>query len=67
MLSEQETAKDVVQEIAESTAEHVGRIAQIITGAVVGVIREIGDLASEVFEVREAGRRAVADRPPVEE
>ena len=62
MISEGEAAKDTVQEIAESTAEHVGRIAQIITGAVVAVVREIGTLASEVFEASEANRRALADK-----
>ena len=64
MVSEFESTKDTVQEITESTAVHVGRIAQIITGAIVDIAREIGDLASDVFEMREARERAAADRDP---
>lgn len=64
MVSEAERTKDVVQEVVESTALHVGRIAQIVAGAVAEVVREIGDLATDVFEMREAGQRAKADAEP---
>ncbi|WP_320672260.1 hypothetical protein [Patulibacter defluvii] len=59
-----ETRKDTVQEAIESGATHVGRIATIISGAVRDVARELGDWASDVFEMREASRLAQADRRP---
>ncbi|GGS41003.1 MULTISPECIES: hypothetical protein [Actinokineospora] len=61
MVSEFETRKDTIQELTESAADHVGRIAQIITAAVRDVAREIGDWATDVIEMNEASRRARAD------
>ncbi|WP_026911234.1 hypothetical protein [Patulibacter minatonensis] len=56
-----ETRKDLVQEAVESGATHVGRIATIVTGAVRDVAREIGSFATDVFEMREASRRALRE------
>ncbi|MFW0796257.1 hypothetical protein AAFP30_20760 [Gordonia sp. CPCC 205515] len=56
-----ERNKDLVQELVESTATHVGRIATIITGAVADVAREIGDLVTDGFEMRDAARKARLD------
>ncbi|MGE4425719.1 MAG: hypothetical protein AB7G37_04610 [Solirubrobacteraceae bacterium] len=56
-----ERNKDVAQEVIESGAQHVGRIAQIVTTAVVDVTREVGDLATDMFEMREAAARARRD------
>jgi hypothetical protein len=53
-----EIAKDTVQVLAETTATHVGRIATILSGAVRQVAHELGDLASDVFEMRDAASRA---------
>lgn len=58
MVSRLETGKDTVQEIAESAATHVGRIATIVSGAVRDVTREFGDLATDLFDARDAARRA---------
>ncbi|HEY2299690.1 MAG TPA: hypothetical protein VGH43_18300 [Jatrophihabitans sp.] len=55
-----EIAKDTVQVLAETTATHVGRIATILSGAVRDVAREIGELASDAFEMRDAASRAAA-------
>lgn len=57
-LGRAEIAKDTFQVLTETTATHVGRIASILTGAVRDVARELGDLASDVFEIREAAERA---------
>jgi len=57
-----ETGKDTVQTVVESGASHVGRIASIIAGAVVDVTRELGEWATDVFEMRDASQRAAADR-----
>jgi len=56
-----ETAKDTVQVLTESAASHIGRIAVIITGAVRDVAREVGDWATDAFEMRDAARRAQSD------
>ncbi len=56
-----ERGKDFAQEAVQSTAMRVGRIATIITGAVVDVAREIGELITDGFEMREAAKLAKAD------
>ena len=53
-----EIAKDTVQELTESAATHVRRIATILTGAVREVTHEVGEWASDLFEMREAAGRA---------
>lgn len=58
MISKGEAAKDTVQVVVESAATHVGRIATIITGAVRDVARELGEMATDAFEMREASRKA---------
>lgn len=62
MVDSIERNKDFMQELIESTATHVGRIATIITGAVAGgVTREIGEIVTDGFEMREAARKARDD------
>ncbi|WP_024497800.1 hypothetical protein [Gordonia amicalis] len=61
MVDSIERNKDLFQELIESTATHVGRIATIINGAVAGVTREIGEIVTDGFEMREAARKAKAD------
>lgn len=61
MVDRIERNKDLVQELVESTATHVGAIATIITGAVAGVAREIGEIFTDGFEMREAARKAELD------
>ncbi|MGX7826979.1 hypothetical protein ACTG9Q_17985 [Actinokineospora sp. 24-640] len=65
MVSEFESRKDTLQELTESAADHVGRIAQIVTTAVRDVAREVGDWATDVIEMNEASRRARADQDRV--
>jgi chemotaxis response regulator CheB len=57
-----ETAKDTVQVLTESAASHIGRIALIVTGAVRDVARELGDWATDAFEMRDAAKRAQSDQ-----
>ncbi|AMY18348.1 hypothetical protein R4172_13910 [Rhodococcus kroppenstedtii] len=61
MVGKFERNKDTVQELTESAAMHVGRIAVIIATAVRDVTREIGDLVTDGIEMREASRRAQRD------
>jgi hypothetical protein len=56
-----ETRKDTIQVVIESGATHVGSIVGIVVGAVRDVTREVGDWATDVFEIRDAARRARAD------
>jgi hypothetical protein len=62
MVGRFEIGKDTLQELTESAATHVGRIATIVTGAVRDVAHEVGDWASDAFEMRDAANRA-ANRP----
>jgi hypothetical protein len=61
MIGRLEGRKDVLQELTQSGAGHVGRIAVIVTGAVREVAREVGDWLTDVIEMREAAGRAQAD------
>ncbi len=62
MVGKFETRKDTVQVLAESAAGHVGRIANILTGAVRDVSHEVGEWATDLFEMREAAATARADQ-----
>jgi hypothetical protein len=62
VLDDLETRKDTVQVVVEGAFHHVGRIASIITGAGREITRELGEWATDVFEMRDAARRARLDR-----
>jgi hypothetical protein len=66
MLGKLETRKDLVQVAVESAFSHVASITAIIAGAGREITRELGDWATEVFEMRDAARRAQADRAATE-
>ena len=57
-----ERSKDTVQVLTESAANHVGRIATIITGAVREIAHEVGEWATDAFEMRDAARSIPPDR-----
>ena len=58
MVGRFEIGKDTVQVITESAATHVGRIATIVTTAVREVAHEVGEWATDAFEMRDAANRA---------
>ena len=60
-LDRLETRKDTLQVAIESGATHVGGIVRIVIGAVRDVTRELGDWGTDVFEIRDAARRARTD------
>jgi hypothetical protein len=62
MLGKLETRKDTVQVAVESAFHHAGQIVTIITTAGREVTRELGEWATELFEMREAAQQAQADR-----
>ncbi len=61
MVSKAESRKDTVQVAIESAANHAGRIAGIIAEAVRDVTKEVGEFATDVFEMNEASQRAEDD------
>lgn len=60
-LSKGEIAKDALQSGAEATAGAVGQVAGIVTGAVRDVATALGGLATDLFEIRDAARRAARE------
>jgi hypothetical protein len=60
-LSDAEIGKDAVQSTVEAAASTVGEVATIVTNAVRDVATALGSLATEVFEIREASRKAAED------
>lgn len=60
-ISKGEIRKDALQGTVEATATAVGAVVGIVTTAVRDVARTVGGLATEVFEIREASRRAASD------
>ena len=60
-LSKGEIAKDAIQAGAEAAATTVGEVATILTRAVGEVAAAVGGFATEVFEIRDASRRALAE------
>jgi|GEM_PF-686423 len=59
-LSKAEISKDAMQAGAEAAIGTVGEVATIVTGAVKQVAGALGGLATELFEIRDASKRALA-------
>ena len=57
-LSDAEIGKDAIQSTVEAAATAVGEVTTILTAAVRDVATAIGGFATEVFEIREASRKA---------
>ena len=66
-LSKAEIRKDAVQNAVEAAAGTVGQVATIITHAVRDIARVAGDLGSELFEIRDAARKARAEHDEPED
>ena len=60
-LSKSEIRKDAVQGAIEAAATTVGEVTTILTTAVKDVAGALGGLATEVFELRDAARKAAAE------
>jgi len=61
-LSKAEIRKDAVQNTVEAAAGAVGQVASIVTTAVKDVAGTVGGFATELFEIRDAARRAAVDQ-----
>ena len=60
-LSKAEIRKDALQGAVEAAAGTVGQVATIVTAAVKEVAGTVGGFATELFEIRDAARRASDD------
>jgi hypothetical protein len=60
-LSKAEIRKDALQDAVEAAAGTVGQVATIVTAAVKDVAGTVGGFATELFEIRDAARRAAED------
>lgn len=61
-LSKAEMRKDALQDGVTAASHAVGSVATIITTAVGDIARSVGGFATEVFEIRDAARKAGQDR-----
>lgn len=57
-LSKSEIRKDAVQNTVEAAATTVGQVTTILTTAVKDVAGAVGEFATELYEIREAARKA---------
>lgn len=62
-ISKAEIRKDALQDGVEATTHAVGQVTNILVGAVGDVAKAVGGLATDLFEIREASKRATADSP----
>ena len=60
-LSKAEMRKDALQDGVTAASHAVGSVATIITTAVGDIARAVGGFATEVFEIRDAARKAGQD------
>ncbi|MCF8605653.1 hypothetical protein L5I01_20050 [Gordonia sp. HY442] len=64
MVGRAERNKDFMQDMVQNTASRVGNITTIITTAVVDVAREVGELITDGFEMRDAAKKAEQAQQP---
>ena len=60
-FSKTEIGKDAVQSTVEAAADTVGQVAKIITKAVQDVAGVVGGFATEVYEIRDAAKKATEE------
>ena len=63
-LSKAEIRKDAVQNTVEAAAGTVGQVTNILVTAVGDVAKAIGGLGTDLFEIRDAARKAGAEHDP---
>ena len=60
-LSKAEIRKDALQDGVTAASQAVGSVTTIITTAVGDIARAVGGFATDIFEIRDAARRAGRD------
>ncbi|MDP2773399.1 MAG: hypothetical protein Q8O61_07550 [Nocardioides sp.] len=66
-LSKAEIGKDAVQSTVEAAATTVGEVAGILTTAVRDLAGALGGFATEVFEIKDASKKAAEEHADPEE
>ena len=64
-LSKAEIRKDALQDGVTAASHAVGTVSTILTTAVSDIARAVGGFATEMFEIRDAARRASRDHEVV--
>lgn len=57
-LSKAEIGKDAVESTLDAAADTVAKVTTIVTRAVRDVAKALGDFGTEVFEIRDAAKKA---------
>ncbi len=60
-LSRSEIGKDAIQSTVEAAANTVGQVAVIVTKAVQDIAGAVGGMATELYEIRDAARKASSE------
>ena len=60
-LSKAEISKDALQSTVSAGAETVAEVTTVVVHAIRDVVNALGGFATDVFEIREAARRARAE------
>ncbi|HEX4189934.1 MAG TPA: hypothetical protein VHZ06_02990 [Marmoricola sp.] len=60
-ISKSEIRKDAIQDGVEAATHAVGQATSIVIGAVGDIAKTVGGLATDLFEIREASKRAAED------
>lgn len=63
-LSKAEIRKDQVQDSIEAATHAAGQVSSIVFTAVSDVVKALGGFATDLFEIREAARRARLEHDP---
>ncbi len=66
-LSKAEIRKDALQDGVTAASHAIGSVTTILTSAVSDIARTVGGFATEMFEIRDAARRASQDHDPTVE
>jgi hypothetical protein len=60
-LSKAEIRKDAIQDGVEAATQAVGQVTNIVVGAVGDVAKAVGGFATDLFEIKDAAKRAQDD------
>jgi len=63
-ISKAEIRKDAVQNTVEAATNTVGQVASILVTAVGDVAKAVGGLGTDIFEIRDAARKAATEHEP---
>lgn len=61
MVNDGQSARDTIQVVTETAADHLGKIATIVSTAIRDIATELGDWVTDVVEMRDAAERARND------